>query len=214
MLVAVSLFAFAFLLGSIPTAQIAAYLLAGVDLRERFPTVSGSGVYYVVARWAVIPVGLIDVGKGSMATYLPSYFGAGQGLAVVCGLAAVLGHNWSPWLGWRGGRGLSPFLGMLLVLYPWGVLLLLAALGAGRLFQQTPVAALLGLLLLPAVLILTGGSVILLRGSLAMVMITIAKRLEANRRPLPSDPRQRKEVLWRRFWYDRDEKWWPPRDEG
>lgn len=211
---AVSLFAFAFLLGSIPTAQIAAYLLAGVDLRERFPTVSGSGVYYVVARWAVIPVGLIDVGKGSMATYLPSYFGAGQGLAVVCGLAAVLGHNWSPWLGWRGGRGLSPFLGMLLVLYPWGVLLLLAALGAGRLFQQTPVAALLGLLLLPAVLILTGGSVILLRGSLAMVMITIAKRLEANRRPLPSDPRQRKEVLWRRFWYDRDEKWWPPRDEG
>lgn len=214
MLVAVSLFAFAFLLGSIPTAQIAAYLLAGVDLRERFPTVSGSGVYYVVARWAVIPVGLIDVGKGSMATYLPSYFGAGQGLAVVCGLAAVLGHNWSPWLGWRGGRGLSPFLGMLLVLYPWGVLLLLAALGAGRLFQQTPVAALLGLLLLPAVLILTGGSVTLLRGSLAMVMITIAKRLEANRRPLPSDPRQRKEVLWRRFWYDRDEKWWPPRDEG
>lgn len=211
---AVSLFAFAFLLGSIPTAQIAAYLLAGVDLRELFPTVSSSGVYYVVARWAVIPVGLIDVGKGSMATYLPSYFGAGRGLAVVCGLAAVLGHNWSPWLGWRGGRGLSPFLGMLLVLYPWGVLLLLAALGAGRLFQQTPVAAFLGLLLLPAVLILTGGSVTLLRGSLAMVMITIAKRLEANRRPLPSDPRQRKEVLWRRFWYDRDEKWWPPRDEG
>ena len=39
-----------YLLGSVPTTQIAAQLLAGVDLRERSPTISGSGVYYLVAR--------------------------------------------------------------------------------------------------------------------------------------------------------------------
>lgn len=199
-----------FLLGSIPTAQIAAQLLAGVDLRERSPTVSGSGVYYVIARWAVVPVGLIDVGKGSIATYLPVYFGAGQGMAVVCGVAAIVGHNWSPWLGWRGGRGLSPFLGMLLVVAPWAALFMLMSLGIGRLLERTPVVALLALLMLPAILIVIASEPALVRGTVAMLLITIVKRLEANRRPLPRDPQRRREILWRRLWYDRDEERWPP----
>jgi len=109
-----------YLLDSVPTAQIAAQLLAGVDLRERSPTISGSGVYYLVARWAVVPVGLIDVLKGYLATVLPLQVGASAELAMACGLAAVVGHNWSLWLGFRGGRGISPFLGFLLVVFPWG----------------------------------------------------------------------------------------------
>jgi len=109
-----------YLLGSVPTAQIAAQLLAGVDLRERSPTISGSGVYYLVARWAVVPVGLIDVLKGYLATVLPLQVGASAELAMACGLAAVVGHNWSLWLGFRGGRGISPFLGFLLVVFPMG----------------------------------------------------------------------------------------------
>ena len=202
-----------FLLGSIPTAQIAAYLLAGIDLRERFPTISGSGVYYAVARWAIVPVGLVDVTKGGLAAYLPYQFGGGTGMAVACGLAAVIGHNWSPWLGFRGGRGLSPFMGMLLVVFPAGVLVLLAALAVGRLVGRTPVLALLGLAVLPGVIIFSGGSDAALRGSIGMLLITVLKRLEANRRRLPRDPALRREVLWRRFWYDRDEEQWPPEVE-
>ncbi|MCX7623337.1 MAG: glycerol-3-phosphate acyltransferase [Thermomicrobium sp.] len=209
----VALLVLAYLAGSIPTAQIAAQLLAGVDLRERAPSVSGSGVYYAVARWAIVPVGVVDVAKGGVATYLPLHAGSGSGLAVACGLAAVIGHNWSVWLGFRGGRGLSPFLGMLVVLFPMGALLLLVALGCGRLLGRTPVAALLGLTALPGAVLLTGGSDALFRGTLGMLLVTIVKRLEANRRPLPSDPLRRRAVLWRRFWYDRDEEHWPPEAE-
>jgi glycerol-3-phosphate acyltransferase PlsY len=203
-----------YLLGSVPTAQIAAQLLAGVDLRERSPTISGSGVYYLVARWAVVPVGLIDVLKGYLATVLPLQVGASAELAMACGLAAVVGHNWSLWLGFRGGRGISPFLGFLLVVFPMGVFVVLAALAIGRLVRRTPVVALLGLLSLPGVIIALGGSDAALRGSLGMLAITIVKRLEANRRRLPRDPVARQTVLWRRFWLDRDEERWPPAMEG
>jgi glycerol-3-phosphate acyltransferase PlsY len=160
-----------------------------------------------------VPVGVVDVTKGGIATYLPRQFGSGLALAVACGLAAVVGHNWSPWLGFRGGRGLSPFLGMLVIVFPLGALLLLLALAFGRLLHRTPVAALLGLTVLPGVVLVTGGSEALFRGTLGMLVLTIVKPLEANRRPLPRDPARRRIVLWRRFWYDRDEERWPPAAE-
>ncbi|MCS7050704.1 MAG: glycerol-3-phosphate acyltransferase [Thermomicrobium sp.] len=214
MVEAAALIVTGFVLGSVPTAQLAAQLIAGVDLRERSPTVSGSGVYYLVARWAVVPVGILDITKGVLATYVPYQFGFGTEMAVACGLAAIVGHNWSPWIGFRGGRGLSPFLGMLLVVFPIGALVVLGALALGRLVGRTPVGALIGLTVLPGLVIWSGGSDAALRGTLGMLLVTIVKRLEANRRPLPRDRIQRRVVLWRRFWYDRDEARWPPDGEG
>ena len=133
---------------------------------------------------------------------------------MACGLAAVVGHNWSLWLGFRGGRGISPFLGFLLVVFLMGVFVVLAALAIGRLVRRTPVVALLGLLSLPGVIIALGGSDAALRGSLGMLAIAIVKRLEANRRRLPRYPVARQTVLWRRFRLDRDEERWPPAMEG
>ncbi|GBD19093.1 hypothetical protein HRbin27_01596 [bacterium HR27] len=100
-----------------------------------------------------------------------------------------------------------------MVVYPLGALLVLLALGIGRLLHRTPVVALLGLTALPGVVLLTGGSETVFRGTLGMLVVTVLKRLEANRRPLPRDPALRRTVLWRRFWYDRDEERWPPEAE-
>lgn len=199
-----------YLLGSLPTAQLAALRLAGVDLRRRAWTISGSALYYEVARWAPIPVGLIDVTKGVAATALPLWLGESRAIAVTSGITAVVGHNWSIWLAFRGGRGLSPFLGMLVVLFPLGALLLLLALGIGRLLHQTPVMVLLALAALPGVILAGGGGREVAFGALGMFGITVAKRLEANRRPLPADPAARRLVLWRRLWLDRDTRAWPP----
>jgi glycerol-3-phosphate acyltransferase PlsY len=198
-----------YLLGSLPTAQLAALRLAGVDLRRRAGTISGSALYYEVARWAPIPVGLIDVTKGAAATALPLWLGESRAMAVTGGVSAVVGHNWSIWLAFRGGRGLSPFLGMLVVLFPAGALLLLLALGIGRLLRQTPVVVLVTLALLPGVILAGGGGREVAWGALGMFGVTVAKRLEANRRPLPSDPAARRLVLWRRLWLDRDTRAWP-----
>lgn len=198
-----------YLIGSIPTAYLAGRLLRGIDLRQwGSRTVSGTAVYYHVARWALIPVGLFDVLKAAIPAWGALALGRPRGVAVAAGLAAVIGHNWPVWLGFHGGRGIGPFLGLLAVTFPVGALWILGALAIGRLLRATAVMALFAIAGLPALVWLTAGPSEVALGGLAMLAITVVKRLEANREPLPSDPVERRRVLWRRLWLDRDTAAW------
>lgn len=194
-----------YLLGSVPTAQVFSKLLRDIDLREfGSGTVSGTGVYRHVSRPMVVIVGLLDIGKGALPTWLALRLELGLTVAVLSGLAAVAGHNWPLYLGFVGGRGLSPYMGLLLVVYPWGFPWLLAFLTLGRLAGSTAVGALLGLVGLPLLTALTDQPAAVAWGGALMVLLTALKRLEANRLPLPDDPAERRRVLLRRLVMDRD----------
>lgn len=193
-----------YLLGSIPLAYIAGRLLKGVDLRQYGSgTVSGSGVYQHVAKWAIVAVGLFDIAKAAFPTWLGLELGLGLSVALAAGLAAVVGHNWPLYLGFKGGRGLSPFMGTLLFTFPWGSLFVLIALGIGRLFKYTAPASFLALAVLPLVSWATGQPSAVTWACLGMLLITVVKRLEANRLPLRSGA-ERERVLVRRLLLDRD----------
>jgi glycerol-3-phosphate acyltransferase PlsY len=195
-----------YLLGSIPSAYIASHLLKGRDLRRYGSgTVSGSMVYEHVARWAVVPVGLFDVAKAALPAWLALHFSLGDTIAVAAGLAAAVGHNWPIYLNFTGGRGLSTFLGLLLVVFPWGVPWLLVPLAIGYfLFKDSPPFALFSMVTLPFLAYYLGSSSIIVWGTIIMLIIMIVKRLEANRRVLPRDRRERRLVLLRRLILDRD----------
>jgi acyl phosphate:glycerol-3-phosphate acyltransferase len=197
-----------YLLGSIPSAYIASRFLRGRDLRRYGSgTVSGSMVYEHVARWAVIPVGLFDVFKAALPAWLALHFGFGEGMAVAGGLAAAIGHNWPIFLNFTGGRGLSTFLGLLLVVFPWGAAWLLVPLAIGYfVFRDSPPFALFSMGCMPILAYFLGSSPIVVWGTISMLIIMIAKRLEANRRPLPTDINDRRLVLLRRLILDRDIK--------
>lgn len=115
----------AFLVGSINPATIIARIL-GKDLSS-----SGSGnpgatnAGRVLGRkWGVL-VGVLDMLKGLVPTFLAGQlFGAHAAYAV--GLAAVLGHIWSPFLRGRGGKGVATTLGVILGVHPWVALVGLA----------------------------------------------------------------------------------------
>jgi len=202
---AVGVILLGYLFGSIPTAYLVGRAVRGIDLRRYGAgTVSGTAVYYHVARPLVVAVGLFDIAKGALPTWLALRWGLGVPVAVVAGLAAVVGHNWPLFLGFVGGRGIGTFMGVLLVLFPWGFPWLLTWLALGRLIGATAIGALLGLVGLPFVMRLMDRSSPVVLAGVAMVILTVVKRLEANRLPLPEDPKERRRVLWRRLWMDRD----------
>jgi glycerol-3-phosphate acyltransferase PlsY len=115
--------ALGFLLGSIPTA----YLVGkahGVDIRKH-----GSGNVGMTNAWRVlgwkagVAVGLVDILKGYIAAAWVARLGAAGGLdptyaAIITGAAAILGHVFTPWLGFRGGKGVAAGAGVLLGLMP------------------------------------------------------------------------------------------------
>ena len=194
-----------YLLGSIPTAYWVGRWLRGRDLRRYGSgTVSGSMVYEHIARWAVVPVGLFDIGKAALPTWLGLRLGLGYPAAAMAGLAAILGHNWPVFLRFTGGRGLGCFLGVLLVLFPWGFPWLLLFLAVGWLLGDSAPWALAGLITLPFFAYLMEGPQIVAPVTGAMVLITLIKRLEANRRPLPPSGPERRRVILRRLFLDRD----------
>lgn len=118
----------AFFVGSVNPATIVARLL-GRDL-----SASGSGNpgatnagRVLGVRWGVA-VGVLDVLKGLVPTYLASRFGGIQ-LAYLVGVAAVLGHVFSPYLRGRGGKGVATTLGAVVGVQPLFGLAMLVVFG-------------------------------------------------------------------------------------
>ncbi len=195
----------AYLLGSIPTSYLAARWSKGIDLRKYGSgTVSGSMVFEHTHRWLIVPVGIVDVLKGALPTWLALQLGLGQPASVAAGMCAVIGHNWPVYLGFTGGRGLSPFMGVMLVLFPWGDLWLLGFLAIGFLLGDSAPWTLASLATLPLLIYSQEGSQVLYWMVGIMIAITLIKRLEANRRPLPPPGRERQKVIWLRLAFDRD----------
>jgi glycerol-3-phosphate acyltransferase PlsY len=196
-----------YLLGSIPSAYIAGRLIKGIDIRDYGSgNVGGSNVWMHVAKWAIFIVGIFDVAKAAIPTWLGLRL-FGMPVAIFVGLAAIAGHNWSIYLGFTGGRGLSTTLGMLLVLFPIGSVYLLLALGIGRAIRKTAIFALLAVASLPVLGLIFEGPLMAL-ASLAVLLLVVVKRLEANRLPLPPKGAGRREVLINRLLMDRDVKDW------
>lgn len=191
----------AYLVGSVPFSNIAARLLRGVDLRRvGAGTVSGSGLYRVAGFGPLAVAGSLDVAKGAVGPLL-----AGRDrpvLAALAGGAAVAGHDWSPLLGFSGGRGVSPALGALAVNAPAGVAVLGAGLAAGRLARRTSLGCFVAYLALVPVLARVHGRRGALAG-LAVLVPIVAKRLAGNAPP-PTGP-ERRRVLWNRLVHDQDE---------
>ena len=116
-----------YLLGSVPTAFIAGRLLRGEDIRRMGDENSGAAnVFRELGGKAGITVGIIDAAKGFLAIFIAQVSGVSQGFVLITGAAAVVGHNWPVFIGFRGGRGEATTIGILFFLIPKPMLILAA----------------------------------------------------------------------------------------
>ena len=116
-----------YLLGATPTSYIAGKLGRGIDLREHGSKNLGATNVYRILGWKyAIPVALFDIAKGAIPVlFFSGWAGAAERpwLPVVLGGAAVLGHMFSPYVRFKGGKGVATAAGMFLALAPLAVLL-------------------------------------------------------------------------------------------
>jgi acyl phosphate:glycerol-3-phosphate acyltransferase len=106
-----------YLLGSLPTSYFIGRLTAGRDIRSLGDENAGAAnAYREFGPRAGIIVGIIDAAKGSAVILIAQAATMSQPIVLLAGLAAVVGHNWPVFLGFRGGRGVSTTLGILYVL--------------------------------------------------------------------------------------------------
>ncbi len=158
MLTLAAALAVGYLLGAIPSAALAARLRG----RRIFEVGSGNMGAMNTARNLGFGLGvavfLADVGKGAAATAAALAMADVVGLtdgqrltaALVAGVGAVVGHGWSVFAGWRGGKALATIFGASLPLYPWGGLAGLALIVALTLLtRRATVAAIVTLVAYP-----------------------------------------------------------------
>ena len=167
-----------YLLGAFPTAYVVARLARGIDIRQYGSgQVGGSAALVHVGRWALAVVALADVGKGMLPPALALHLGWGLPVAVLAAWAAVVGHNWSIYLGFRGGRGVATGGGALLLLAPRETLILLPAFVLGVFLGWGPVVVLGILLVFPALAWIMGEPPALVWGIAALCGTVLLKRI-------------------------------------
>ena len=120
----------ALLLGSIPTAHVLARFLNDTDIR-RFGSgnVGALNAYRQLGKWAGVLVLTLDAGKGALAVYLGMTLDVPNAAVYGAAILATLGHNFTPFLKFQGGKGAATVLGISMVML-WGITLVSMGFGA------------------------------------------------------------------------------------
>lgn len=109
-----------YLLGAIPTSYLTARVFRGIDLREHGSRNLGATNLYRLLGWQfAIPVGLFDAAKGlvPVLVFAPR-ISSSELVGLVCGMTAVVGHVFSIFVKFRGGKGVATAAGVMLALTP------------------------------------------------------------------------------------------------
>jgi glycerol-3-phosphate acyltransferase PlsY len=109
----------AYLIGGIPWGVVIARATGGPDPRTiGSGRTGGANVLRALGPRAAAASGLLDVLKGIVAVLVAIVAGGGLPLEILAAVAAIVGHSRSPFIGFKGGRGIAPGFGSLIVIQP------------------------------------------------------------------------------------------------
>ena len=147
---------FGYLLGSIPFGLILTRMAGLGDVRKiGSGNIGATNVLRTGNKKLAAATLLLDALKGTAAAAIASYWGLEAGIAA--GFAAFLGHLFPVWLGFKGGKGIATYIGVLLGLAPLIVLVFAAVwLGMAKITRYSSLSALVATLVVPVVLLVSG----------------------------------------------------------
>jgi len=159
-----------FILGSVPFGIIVAKT-KGVDLKKvGSGNIGATNVLRSLGKWPALLTVLGDILKGTAAVAVGRYFGLGPFYEGLVGLVAIIGHNFSLFLNFRGGKGVATSLGVLVIYAPKIALLTLVIWFVVVIFTRySSLGALVSLGLLPINILLFDDK----RKLLAAILITL-----------------------------------------
>ncbi len=190
--IALLLLAIGYLLGSTPSGYLTGRWLKGIDLRDCGSGSTGAtNVLRNVGKGPALAVFLVDLGKGALAVLLAKSFGLNDWMQVLAGLAALAGHIWPVWLGWKGGKAVATGFGMFLGLaWPVGLASFGMFMAVISIFRIVSLSSVVAALSLPLLMILSGQSAAYLSVSLvAMVLVLWRHRSNIQRLIAGTEPR-------------------------
>jgi glycerol-3-phosphate acyltransferase PlsY len=174
----------AYLLGSIPSAYLIGRWLKGLDLREDGDGRMGAALTRRrVGLGASIIVSFMDFGKGVAAVLLAKALGLPLPVVIAAGLAVVVGHNWSLFIQFKGGKGAMTTYGVLASLMLWPLLTAMAISGIALIFTNNRTGFSTGVLFgfLALFNLFTGSAILLVITPLLLSVPMILKNLTMSR---------------------------------
>ena len=115
-----------YLLGSIPFGFLIVRVTAGADIRRQGSGNIGATNVFRKSRWAGVGTLLLDGGKGYLAVLIARWMGGDPAWQAIAALAAILGHVFTVWLRFKGGKGVATGCGAYLAICPAAVVTTLA----------------------------------------------------------------------------------------
>jgi len=175
---------FAYIVGSIPTALIVSQNLKGADIRRVGDGNMGAqNISHVVGAKYGILVGILDIGKGSLTILVGMALGLSTGWVMVCGVFAILGHDFPIFAGFKGGQGTATTVGTYLVFFPLQTVVSLVLYGLlyAIIKRHTLSASIAGGLLLLQLIILREPWYLLMYVLVLFLFIPIKRAADSHR---------------------------------
>jgi glycerol-3-phosphate acyltransferase PlsY len=148
-----------FLAGSVPFGLLLVRLAGKGDVRSvGSGNIGGTNVARAGGKWLGVLTVILDASKGFLPVCFAPHFGFGDDVASFAALAAVLGHIFTPWLRFKGGKGVATALGAAMAFNPWMVLPSVVVFIITVVFTRfVSLGSILGALALPIFLLFVSG---------------------------------------------------------
>jgi glycerol-3-phosphate acyltransferase PlsY len=175
-----------YLLGSIPTAYIVSRIRKGIDIRTvGSGNMGGANVMRQIGTHEGVFVGLFDIAKGAGAILIAQGLNVPELWVYGTGFAALVGHNFPVFAGFRGGRGSATIIGIFLVLAPKAILVTLAIVAIPFFTTHKFTGAIIiGFALFPLFVWLLEGSLALVRYALVIDLFMLVRNLSGIKQVL------------------------------